>query len=80
MAIVQMSIKKRIRVYEDAIASIKTAGLIGDKFIKVDPGGSGDLARAGGFIRDTSSAFDLEDLIGKYVFGAVEGHSQEKMK
>ena len=48
MAIVQMGIKKGIKVYDDAIASIKTAGLIGDKFIKVDPGGSGDLLKPGG--------------------------------
>jgi phospholipid/cholesterol/gamma-HCH transport system substrate-binding protein len=78
MASVQMGIKKGIRVYDDAIASIKTAGLIGDKFIKVDPGGSGDLLKAGGFITETSSTFDLEDLIGKYVFGGVKEDSKEK--
>jgi phospholipid/cholesterol/gamma-HCH transport system substrate-binding protein len=78
MASVEMRIKKGISVYEDAIASIKTAGLIGDKFIKVDPGGSGDLLKPGGIITETSSAFDLEDLIGKYVFGGVKEDSKEK--
>ena len=58
MAWVQMGIKKGIKVYDDASASIKTAGLIGDKFIKVDPGGSGDLLKPGGTITETSSALD----------------------
>ncbi len=78
MASVQVGIKKGIKVYDDAIASIKTAGLIGDKFIKIDPGGSGDLLKPGGVIRDTSSAFDLEEVIGKYAFGGVKEDSQER--
>ena len=78
MALVQIGMKKGIKVYEDASASIKTAGLIGDKLIKVDPGGSGDLLKPGGFITETSSAVDLGDLIGKYAFGGVKEDSQEK--
>jgi len=78
VALVQLGIKKGIKVYEDASASIKTAGLIGDKFIKVDPGGSTNLLKPGGVITDTSSAFDLEDLIGRYAFGEVKKDSQEK--
>jgi phospholipid/cholesterol/gamma-HCH transport system substrate-binding protein len=78
MASVQIGLKKGIKVYDDAIASIKTAGLIGDKFIKVDPGGSGDLLKPGGIIRDTSPPFDLEEMIGKYVFGGIKEDSQEK--
>ncbi len=76
MALVQLEVRKGIKVYEDASASIKTAGLIGDKFIKVDPGGSGELLNPGKFITETSSALDLEDLIGKYAFGDVKKDSQ----
>jgi phospholipid/cholesterol/gamma-HCH transport system substrate-binding protein len=78
MALVQMGIRKGIKVYEDASTSIKTAGLIGDKFIKIDPGGSGDLLKPGGVITETLSAVDLGDLIGKYAFGDVKEGSQEK--
>ena len=78
MALVQMGIKKGIKVYEDASASIKTAGLIGDTFIKVDPGGSGDLLKPGGVITETLPAVDLGDLIGRYAFGGVKEDSQEK--
>jgi len=78
MALVQIGIKKGVKVYEDAIASIKTAGLIGDTFIKVDPGGSGDLLKPGGMITDTLPAVDLGDLIGRYAFGGVKEDFQEK--
>jgi phospholipid/cholesterol/gamma-HCH transport system substrate-binding protein len=70
-ALVAVKIKKGVKVYDDAIASIKTAGLIGDKFIKIDPGGSGELLKPGGTIIDTASPLDIEELIGKYAFGDV---------
>ena len=80
MALVQIGLRKEIKVYEDASASIKTAGLIGDKFIKIDPGGSGDLLKPGGIITDTLPAVDVGDLIGKYAFGDIKAGSQEDKK
>ncbi len=78
MALVGLGLHKGVNVYEDASASVKTAGLIGDKFIKVDPGGSGDLLKPGGTITETTSALDIEDLIGRLAFGQVEKDAQEK--
>jgi phospholipid/cholesterol/gamma-HCH transport system substrate-binding protein len=72
VAIVKMKIKKGIAVYDDAMASIKTAGLIGDRYISIDPGGSGELLKPGGTITDTESPVDIGELIGKYAFGEVE--------
>jgi phospholipid/cholesterol/gamma-HCH transport system substrate-binding protein len=77
MALVQIAIRKGMKVYDDASASIKTAGLIGDKLIKVDPGGSGGLLKPGGAITETLPAVDLGDLIGKYAFGEVKAGPQE---
>jgi phospholipid/cholesterol/gamma-HCH transport system substrate-binding protein len=71
MALVEIKIKKSVKVYSDAIASIKTAGLIGDKYVQIDPGGSGGLLKPGGTITDTSSPLDIEELISKYAFGNV---------
>ncbi len=68
---VELSIRDGVKVYDDAIASVKTSGLIGDKFVKIDPGGSGELLKSGGTIVQTNSPLDFEDLIGKYVFGDV---------
>jgi phospholipid/cholesterol/gamma-HCH transport system substrate-binding protein len=71
MALVELRVRKGIKVYDDASASIKTSGLIGDKFIKIDPGGGGDLLKPGGAVTETTSAVDIEDLVSKYVFGDV---------
>ena len=72
MALVEMKIRNGVQLYEDAIASIKTEGLIGDKYIDIDAGGGGDLLNPGGTIIDTVSPIDIGDLIGKYAFGSVE--------
>jgi phospholipid/cholesterol/gamma-HCH transport system substrate-binding protein len=71
-AVVEIRIQKDIKVYDDAIASIKTEGLIGDMFLSIDPGGSGKLLGHGGTITETQSAVDMVDLIGKYAFGEVK--------
>jgi len=71
MAVVQMKIMKSIVLTEDVIASIKTAGLIGDKYIKLSPGVSDVPLKPGGMIIETESAWDIEDLISKFVFGKV---------
>ena len=72
MAMVELKIKKGIKVCDDAGASIKTAGLIGDKFVKIDPGGAGDILKPGGAITETTSPVDIEDLISKYAFGDIK--------
>jgi phospholipid/cholesterol/gamma-HCH transport system substrate-binding protein len=71
MAVVRMKIMKSIVLTEDVIASIKTAGLIGDKYIKLSPGVSDVPLKPGGMIIETESALDIEELISKFVFGKV---------
>jgi phospholipid/cholesterol/gamma-HCH transport system substrate-binding protein len=72
MGVVDMTINKGVKVYDDAAATIKTAGLIGDKYVKVDPGGAGVVLKPQGVITQTSVPADIEDLIGKYAFGDVK--------
>ena len=78
VVVTELRIKKPIKVYDDAIASIKTAGLIGDKYVSIDPGGAGELLKPGGMITQTESPPDLSELIGKYAFGDIEKGSKEK--
>ena len=75
---VQFKINKGIEIYDDAIASIKTEGLIGDKYVAIDPGGGGDLLANGDTITDTNSPTDIMDLISKYAFGDVGGGGKDK--
>ncbi|HXZ38334.1 MAG TPA: outer membrane lipid asymmetry maintenance protein MlaD [Thermodesulfobacteriota bacterium] len=72
LAVVEMKIREGIQVYGDAIASIKTEGLIGDKYLRIDPGGAESPLKPGGIITETQPAVDVADLIGKYAFGEVK--------
>jgi phospholipid/cholesterol/gamma-HCH transport system substrate-binding protein len=72
MALAALRIDLGVKIFDDASATIKTAGLIGDKLIKIDPGGSGEVLRDGGTITETSTPPDMEELIGKYAFGDVK--------
>jgi phospholipid/cholesterol/gamma-HCH transport system substrate-binding protein len=77
---VQFKINKGIEIYDDAIASIKTEGLIGDKYVSIDPGGGGELLADGGTITDTNSPTDIMDLVSKYAFGDVGGGDKKEKK
>lgn len=73
MAVVEFRINKGIKIYDDAIASIKTEGLIGDRYVSIDPGGGTDeLLKPGGTITETESPTDIQELISKYAFGDVK--------
>jgi len=67
-ALVQMEIKKGTKITDDTIASIRTKGIIGDKFVKLSPGGSDDLLGDKDVLMDTESAISLEELVSKYIF------------
>jgi phospholipid/cholesterol/gamma-HCH transport system substrate-binding protein len=77
VAIVQLKIDNGIEIFDDAIASIKTEGLIGDKFVSIDAGGGGDLLKNGDIITDTESPTDIMELVSKYAFGDVGGEEKE---
>jgi len=71
-AIVLLAVENNIKLYSDTFASIKTRGIIGEKFLSLSPGGGGDPLQAGGTIRDTESGLDLEELVSQYVHGKVK--------
>src|SRR3989304_3673468 len=64
-----LRINKKIRLQEDTIASVKTKGLIGEKYVRLSPGGLDAMIPPGGRIRETEPHIDIEDLIGNYIFG-----------
>jgi len=72
VAIVRLKIKKGVLLTDDTIASVKTSGLIGDKYISLAPGGSDRILKSGDTIIETESALDIEELVSKYVFGNAE--------
>ena len=74
---VEFRINNGVEIYDDAIASIKTEGLIGDKYVAIDPGGGGDLLANGDTITDTTSPTEIMDLVSKYAFGDLGGGKKD---
>jgi phospholipid/cholesterol/gamma-HCH transport system substrate-binding protein len=68
---VVMNLPSDVKIQEDAIASIRTKGLIGEKYVDISPGGSDKILPPGGKIRETQPAVDMVELISKYVFGKI---------
>ncbi len=68
LAVVDLQIDNEIQLTDDSIASIRTKGMIGEKFIKITPGGSDDYLAEGDELMETESAISLEELISKYIF------------
>ena len=67
-AVVHLDVDKTVKLQDDAIASVRTAGIIGDKFIKLTPGGSDTILGSGDEIEETESSISLEELVSKYIF------------
>jgi phospholipid/cholesterol/gamma-HCH transport system substrate-binding protein len=79
-AIVEMRLDQDVHLPTDSIASIRTTGLIGDKFVSISPGSDSALIPPGGTIIDTESAIDLESLISRFAFGSVQGKEEAPAK
>ncbi len=69
---VEMKIRGGVKLTEDVIASVRTKGLIGDRYIKLEQGGSEHYIEAGGRIRETTPPLDIEELIGQFIFGKID--------
>lgn len=71
-AIATLRIMSALKLPTDSMASIKTTGLIGDKYVSLSPGADEACFEPGSRITMTESAVDLESLIGKMAFGSVD--------
>jgi phospholipid/cholesterol/gamma-HCH transport system substrate-binding protein len=65
---VVLEIDKGVKLQEDSIAAIRTAGIIGDRFVNIKPGGSDIYVEDGDELEETESAISLEELVSKYMF------------
>ena len=68
LAKVILLVKNEVKLTGDAIASIRTQGLIGDKYIKITQGADEETLKDGGFLFETESSIDIEELVSKYIF------------
>ena len=72
VARVNLRINAGVKLQDDVIAAVRTRGIIGDKFLKLKPGGSDKILAPGGRLRETESSVDIEELLSKYIHGKVE--------
>lgn len=79
-AVVDLAIPGDARIQEDAIASIRSTGLIGGKFVKISAGGSERILAPGDEILETESSISLEELISKYIFESSEKGSSDPLE
>ena len=77
LADVTISIDPSIRLPDDTVAEIISAGLLGDKYLSLVPGGSDKMIAPGGKIKYTQSSVSLENLIGQMIFSAPGGKKPE---
>ncbi|HZL59520.1 MAG TPA: outer membrane lipid asymmetry maintenance protein MlaD [Stellaceae bacterium] len=75
LATIRISIDPAIRLPEDSVATIASSGLLGDKFLAIEPGNEDDTIPPGGRITHTQSAMSLESLIGQVIYGASQNKS-----
>ena len=67
-AVVDISIPDDVAIQEDAIASVRSTGLIGGKYVKLTAGGSDRILKPGELIVQTEASVSIEELISKYIF------------
>ena len=72
VAILSLKVDKIIELPTDSMASVKSQGIIGDKYIQLSPGGDEELFKPGEIIVDTESSLDIESLISKFAFGSAK--------
>jgi phospholipid/cholesterol/gamma-HCH transport system substrate-binding protein len=67
-AVVEIGLEPEVKVPTDSMASIRTSGIIGDKFVKITPGADEEIFTSGGEITETEGSISLEELVSKYIF------------
>jgi len=67
-----LRLKQDVKITSDAFASVRTKGIIGDRYIRITQGMDDDNLEPGSEIEETESAINIEDLISKYIFSGKE--------
>lgn len=79
-AVVEMRVRKDLKIPSDSVASIRGHGLLGDKYVALSPGAGDEILAPGGRLTDTESAVDLESLLSRFAFGAVQSDKKTPSK
>ncbi|MGH6620650.1 MAG: outer membrane lipid asymmetry maintenance protein MlaD, partial [Alphaproteobacteria bacterium] len=67
-AVVTMKINDNIELADDTAVRISSAGILGGKYVKLEPGSSKQMLQSGGELTNTKDVISLEELLGKVIF------------
>ena len=70
-AVVTMRVRQDVQLSRDAIVSIRTRGLIGEKYLRVSQGADERTIPAGGRVREVEPPLDFEEMIGQLIQGKI---------
>ena len=76
-AVVLMSISPDVKLPVDTTAGIGSEGIVGGKYVRLEPGGSGEFVQAGGALKKTKDYRSLEDQVGEIIFLATGGPNKQ---
>jgi len=71
-ALLQLEIQQGVKLTTDAIAAVRTKGIIGERYVRISQGADDETIEDHGEIEETESAINIEDLISKYIFSSSE--------
>jgi len=80
VAKVALKVDRKVQIKDDDIASIRTKGIIGDRYVKISRGASDVYVPEGGTMVETESVVDIEDVIGKVVHSLTGDKDDEDSK
>ncbi len=69
-AVVDFTVKDNIELPRDSSAVISSDGLLGGKYLSLEPGGDTEMLKPGGQVTLTQSSISIEQLLGKFIFSA----------
>ena len=75
---VDMNLERTLKLPTDTTAAIVTAGMLGDRYIELQPGGEETMLKSGDWIAFTQKAVILEQLLGEFVYGVTKNSGDEK--
>ncbi|MDQ6993182.1 MAG: outer membrane lipid asymmetry maintenance protein MlaD [Mariprofundus sp.] len=67
-----LRINEGVKITEDSFASVRTKGIIGDRYVRITQGSEDTFLTSGQEIEETESAINIEDLISKYIFSGKD--------
>ena len=77
VAEIKMSLSSDLKLPKDSVAVIAGDGLMGDKFIKIEPGKDKEILTDGGEIVNTKDFKTLEDMVGEIIFMVTDNGDKE---